>query len=229
MQTIQIEKQTELFKSLSKTPLKKTVSISTHLNGLKKVLFSFQDEIHLNLKNSTTAKEQLDYLSNTNILFVNSLMFFESSFELLLFPDERIETQTQKQRITNYNKAHILIFKQAIRFLELTIEHIKYSFENNILFENIKQLSKYVIVGKTCSAIDIVELGYALFYTGFFINRTGEALQLHDFIENIGRFFGIEITNMRQRLQELRIRVKNPVMFLQQLLNTFISNLKPEK
>src|ERR1035437_6454845 len=146
MQTIQMEKQTELVNALSKTPSKKSVPVKTHLNGLQKTFCFFQEELHLNLKNSTSAKEQLNYLSKTNILLLNSLMFFEGSFELLLFPDERIESQTQKQRITNYKKAHILIYNQTIQFIDKTIEHIKYLFENNILFENIKQLSKYVFV-----------------------------------------------------------------------------------
>ena len=227
MQTIQTEKQSELVNALSKTPSKKTVLVSKHLNGLQKILLNFQQEIELNLQNSTSAKQQLDYLSKTNILFLNAFMFFEGSFELLLFPNENIESKTQ--RITSFKKAHVLIYNQAIKFIKRTIKYVKYAFENNILFENILQLSKYVIVEKTCKPIDIVELGYALFYTGFFINRTGETLKLYDFIENLGRFFGIEITNMRQRLQELRIRVKSPIIFLQQLMNTFISNLKAEK
>jgi hypothetical protein len=196
MQTIQTEKQTELVNALSKTPSKKAVLVSKHLNGLQKILHNFQQEIELNLQNSTSAKQQLDYLSKTNILFLNAFMFFEGSFELLLFPDENIESKTQ--RITSFKKAHVLIYNQAIQFIKRTIKHIKYAFKNNILFENILQLSKYVIVGKTCKAIDIIELGYALYHTGFFINRTGEALQLYEFIENLGRFFGMKIINMQQ-------------------------------
>lgn len=229
MQTIKTEKQEVLFIGLSKIPLKKSIPVPTHLKSLKKSLSDFQEELDFNILNSMSAKEILDYLSKLKISFLDSLMYYEGSFELLLFPDD-IECVTENtQRISNFKKANLLIYRMAIQFINKTIERIKYAFENNILLENFIQLSKYVIVDKTCKAIDIVELGYALFYTGFFINRTGEGLQLHDFIENLGRFFGIEIINMRQRIQELKKRVKTSVVFLKQLLNSILNNIFNEK
>lgn len=228
MQPIKTEKQTELLQGLSITPLKKTITVPVYMKELRVDLTDFQQEMDYNVAISTSAKEILDYLSKLKIMFQDALMFFEGSFELLLFPDD-INENCKKQRAYSFKKANILIYKMAIQCINQTIDNIKYSFENNILFENIKQLSKYVIINETCNPIDIVELGYALYYTGFFINRTGEALILRDFIENFGRFFGIEIKNLRQRLQELRVRIKSPLVFLQQLMNTLIINLKHEK
>lgn len=228
MQPLKTEKQTVLLQGLSITPLKNSISVPVYMKELRVDLTDFHEEIEYNVTISTSAKEILDYLTKLKIMFQDALMFFEGSFELLLFPDD-INENLKKQRAYSLKKVNILIYKMAIQCINQTIDNIKYSFENNILFENIKQLSKYVIIGKTCKPIDIVELGYALYHTGFYINRTGEALKLHDFIENLGRFFGIEIINMRQRIQELKKRVKTSVVFLKQLLNSILNNIFNEK
>ena len=117
MQTIKTEKQTELVNALLKNPAKKSIPVSSHLKGLKKILKSFQQEIDLNIMNFLTAKEIMDYLSKVNILFLDSLMFYEGSFELLLFPEDIDDCPEKKQRITNFNKAHLLIYKMALKFI----------------------------------------------------------------------------------------------------------------
>lgn len=228
MQPIKTEKQTVLLQGLSITPLKNSISVPVYMKELRVDFTDFKEEMDYNVAISSSAKEILDYLSKLKIMFQDALMFFEGSFELMLFPDD-INENSKKQRVYSFKKANILIYKMAIQCITQTIEYIKYSFENNILFENIKQLSKYVIVGKTCKAIDIVELGYALYYTGFFMNRTGEVLLLYDFILNLGRHFGTEIINLRQRIIELQRRVKNPFVFLQKLINSLVNNLKHQK
>jgi len=229
MQSLKTEKQKELLHELSITPLKKSVTVAMYMRSLRNGLLDFQEEIEYNISISVSAKEIFDYLSKVKILFIDSLMFFEGSFSLLLFPEEIGENYDKKEKAYSFKKANLLIFKMAIDFINRVIKHIKYTFENNILFENFKILSKFVIVGKSCKAIDIVELGYALYYTGFFINRNGEVLLLYDFIENLGHYFGLEIVNMRQRIIELQRRIKNPFVFLQKLINSLINNLKRQK
>jgi len=221
------EKQTTLVEALNQKPNNKTIPVNKYFEGLKTKFFCFQQELEDNVRNSNSVRDTLEYLSKSFALFQNSYKFFECSLDILFYP---IEQKNQKrQRISNYDKAHVFIFKLAIdRIIEKT-KDVKYAFENNILTKNIIQLSKYVIQNSKCQVIDIVELGFALYHTEYFINRNGEALQLYEFIENLGQFFGIEIINIRQRIIELHRRVKNPAIFLVQLTHSYSNNLKPEK
>ena len=158
------------------------------------------------------------------ILFQNAFMFFESSFEILLFPNELIIKENKK--ITSYNKAHITIFKMAIETIQKMIDFVIFTQTNNLFPNQNSESSKYITNSKIFKAIDIVELGFALYHSHYFLNRTGEFPVLYDFIENLGRYFGVEILNVRHRISELRDRAKKQVIFLEQLVNIYTHHIK---
>lgn len=224
--TMTTPKQNELLQVLRKEPSKKNVRVTKYLTDLEFKQQLFLQELEINVRQTASIKEKLDYLTKTLLIFQNACMLFEGSFELLLFPNDYTQLPNEKhQKITTYNKAHILIYKISITTIKEVIEFVKYAQEHKLLEQTIPQISKFMIHPKKCKIIDIVELGFALYHSDYFRNKSGDLPHLYEFIENLGNFFGIEILNVRQRISQLHERVKNPVVFLEKLTTIYLYNI----
>ena len=91
-ETIQTAMQSYLVEALNQKTQNKTVSVSKYLDLLKLKFLGFKNEVENNVKQSPTVKETLDYLSKLQIDFQDLLMFFEGSFEILLFAPSQTES-----------------------------------------------------------------------------------------------------------------------------------------
>jgi len=217
-------RQVELINALNLEPEKGTISYKKYSKSLEHQLFLFKQELELNVYTSKSARLSFEYLTRALIQFQNALMFFEGSFDILLFPTEQFKIDNN-QPIHSYHKVHILIYKMALNTIQELIVFVKYSHENKLFSTIPQELSKFITNPNKCKSIDIVEIGFALFHTEYFLKRTGEIFTIHEFIENLGRFFGIEIKNISQRIAELHNRIKNPMVFLELMIKSYTLNI----
>jgi hypothetical protein len=217
MRQIQTDKQTELINALKHVPQQKNVIIREHLNSLLHYHKEFRHEVERNLNIKNSYSFSVDYLYNLIEEFSSLFMIIDSSFEIELFPELiKLSEYTKLKSISNCIDSHKFIYLRTILMLQNREAVIakKMQYKIPIVETDEFALSKYVM--KEQNIMNIIEIGFSVYKADVLETRTGEAIRMYPFISDVGRFAGIEINNVKQRVDEMKNR-SNPHKFIDQL------------
>ena len=218
MNRIKTEMQTKLISALKHVPQQNEVK--NHEHYLNELLFfqkEFRLEVEWNIYNKNSYSFSVDYLYSLIDEFSSLYMIIDSSFEIELFP-ELIELSelTKPKRIKKHIDLHKFIYLKTILMLKnrkaLISEKIQYKLP--IIETDEQVLSKYIL--KEQNIMNIIEVGYTVYQADVLVTRTGEDIHMYPFIQDVGRFAGVEINNIKQRIVEMKSRT-NPHKFIDRL------------
>jgi len=230
MNQIKREMQEKLKEALQTIPPQRIIPVSKYLQKMCFLFYQFQNEVETNIRKSTSASKTIQYLTKLKVDFEGQFMLFESSFELLLFPDDDLLFKRGNEIINTHHKAHLKIFNQISSFLTFQIDTIKFLVKHKLYPEIIKMMpSKYILDKKKAAMIDIVEFAYALYNLDFFYKRDGGFKQLYEFIQDVGSCFGEEIGNISSRIRELKQRNNQKSRFLNKMMVSYVRAIDTEK
>ena len=112
MNQIKREMQEKLKEALQTIPPQRIIPVSKYLQKMCFLFYQFQNEVETNIRQSTSASKTIQYLTKLKVDFEGQFMLFESSFELLLFPDDDLLFKRGNEIINTHHKAHLKIFNQ---------------------------------------------------------------------------------------------------------------------
>jgi hypothetical protein len=217
MKQIKTDKQTELINALKHVPQQKDVIIREHLDSLLHYHKEFRLEVEWNINNKNSYSFSVDYLNNLIEEFSSLFMIIDSSFEIELFPEIiKLSKNTKLKSIRKCVDSHKFIYLKTILMLQNREEVIvkKMQFKIPIVEKDEIALSKYIM--KEQNVMNIIEVGYTVYQSDVLGTRTGEDIHMYPFILDVGRFAGVEINNIKQRIEEMKSR-SNPHKFIDRL------------
>jgi hypothetical protein len=207
MNRIKTEMQTKLVNALKIVPKQHEVNNQEYLSLLMGNLKNFQCEVEWNIYKRNSYGFSLEYLKKLITDFTLLYMTTEGTVDIVLFPEIINSCETLKMsRIKTCVDLHKFIYLKTISMLQNreSLVDKKIQFKIPIVEKDELAMSKYVLKEK--NIMYVIEVGYSVYQSDILANRSGEEMHLYQFIKDFGAFVGMEVNNVKQRIEEMKNR-----------------------